>query len=320
MRESERENSLRFKVELIALFAVVVVGFWLNHTWEHRNFYFNQFVPLIMLFAQVEVLFDLNHMFGLFKKELQRENKIQLYENFVSKVEKGVPLVCNLAISGLLIVVYIFAMFKLGCLEYTPTGVYGGVLGAVVFGFGIQLYLKFVGLLRFVSVLRNTAVDGYNFYDPSRTTWVIQLAYIFRFVEVWFIRLGFMYCLIYAVNLPSGTIVFNNGVSFQTSCNELFYLTWMSIIVFYILAMSVFACFYHDCIEEYIFRCKRKSVRIINEQIGGLPQNLSSENLTDIQSKLLLLGIVSKSAAYPHHRYVEIFTADDDELIVDQQK
>lgn len=319
MRENEKKD-LRFKVEIIALFAVIVVGFWLNYTWEHRNFYFNQFVLLIMLFAQMEVLIGLNRMSGVFKDELQKEHKTQLCENYVSKVENGIPLVCNLVISGLLIVAYIFAMFKLGCLEYTPTGVYGGILGAVVFGFGIQLYLKFVGLLRFVSELRNTAADCYNFYDPSRTTWVMQLAYILRFVEVWFIGFGFMYCLIYAVNLPSDTIVFNNGVSFQTSCNELFYLTWTGIIVFYILAMPVFACFYHDCIEEYIFRCKRKSVRLINEQIGDLPQNLSSENLTDIQSKLLLLGSVSKSAAYPYHRYVEIFTADDDELIGDQQE
>ena len=317
MKENEKKD-LRFRVRLIALFVVIVVGFWLNYTWEHRNFYINQFVLLIMLISQMEVLIGLNRMSGVFKNELRKENKTQLYENFVLKVENGIPLVCNLVTSGLLIVAYIFAMFKLGCLEYTPTGVYGGMLGAVVFGFGIQLYLKFIGLLRFVSGLRNTAVEGYNFYDPSRTTWVMQLAYILRYVEVWFIGLGFMYCLIYAVNLPSGTIVFDNGVSFQTSCNELFYLTWTGIVVFYILAMPVFTCFYHSCIEEYIFRCKHKSVRIIKEQIGDLPQNLSSENLTDIQSKLLLLGSVSRSAVYPHHHYVEIFM--DDELIGDQQK
>lgn len=320
MRENERENSLRFKVELIALFAMVVVGFWLNHAWEHRNFYINQFVPLIMLFAQVEVLTGLSHMSGVFEEELRKEKKTQLYENFVSKVENGIPLVCNLVISVLFIVTYIFAMFKLGCLEHTPTGVYCGILGAVVFGFVIQLYLKFIGLLRFVSGLRSTAADSYNFYDPSRTTWIVQLAYMFRFIEVRFIGLGFLYCLIYAINLPSGAVVFDNGISFQTSCNELFNLTQTGIMVFYILAMPVFACFYHSCIEEYICRCKRKSVRIIKEQTDDLSQNLSSEILTDIQSKLLLLESVSKSAAYPHHRYIEIFTADDDELIVDQQK
>ena len=123
----------------------------------------------------------------------------QVLHTFTTKVEKHSH---HRIISFVLVAFFISTMFVVGCLEPTLTGIYGGILGAVVFYIGIQAYIHYLSLLHFSSDLKNIPINDYSFYYPALTKWMRELSKEFQFIEKWFVALGFLYITIYAINIP----------------------------------------------------------------------------------------------------------------------
>ena len=190
-------------------------------------------------------------------------------------------------------------MFKVGCLEYTITGIYGGILGSVVFYVGIQAYFRYLMLLYFSWDLKNLQIERYFFYIPALTEWIVRLAREFSYIEKWFLVLGFMYSCIYAVNIPAGAIVIDKGLSIHSSSNLLFLITWIGIIVFFVLAVPTFTFLSRRFIKVCIEQCKSRSIKTLEKQIAILSIDTPEKDLKILQTKLSLIKDISLSEDYP---------------------
>ena len=230
----------RHTFEWISLTCIIIVGCVLNKFWPHKNFFKNLFILVFMLIIQKITLIGIRTNNILLKQTLKKYRESMVFGSFITKTRHFISARVNLIVCIIFISIYIISMYKLGCLENTPTGIYGGAFGAFVFFLGIQAYLKYICLLRFIQDLKKIQIKHYFFYKPARTEWIMQLAHEIRYIEKRFLILGIMYCIIYTMNLPNGYVKFDNKVLIQSPCNFLFIVTWGGIIIFFAFAVPIF--------------------------------------------------------------------------------
>ena len=198
------------------------------------------------------------------KKLKESITESQVLHAFPTKVEKHSQ---HKIISFALVALFITTMFAVGCLEPTITGIYGGVLGAVVFYIGIQAYIHYLSLLYFSANLRNCKVNDYSFYYPALTKWMIVLSKEFKFIEKWFLILGFMYITIYAINIPQGTLA-TTGLALN-----LFLTTWAGIFILFVFAVPFLFNIRKDSLKTLVCGCKANSVHQLEKKLTATPDD-----------------------------------------------
>lgn len=300
------------KYYYIVIGIIPIIGHVLNAKCSHKNFYFNQYSLLAMLIVQLLVLKKIDIKNSVIKGELDSLGENEVKGSFQKKAMGQLHTIKGNIISVAFVLVYITTMFKVGCLEHTITGIYGGVLGAIVFYVGIQCYFKYLMLLYFSWDLRNLRIERYFFYVPALTEWIVQLAHEFSYIEKFFLVLGFMYTTIYAINIPAGTIIIDNGLSINTSAKLLFMITWIGIIIFFVVAVPVCTILSRQFIKRCIAQCKSQSIKKIEKQIAIISLNVTETDLRVLQTKLSLLKEISLSEDYPlknmHQIWDHIYT------------
>ena len=293
-----------YKVLFVFIVVMAVIGSLLNGLCSHRNFYLNQGLLFIMLIIQVLALKTIDKEDSAIMSELKCKEEYEVLKRFNYIIYVPSSIVCKL-VSIALVLMYITTMFVVGCLDWTVTGIYGGILGAVVFYVGIQAYFKYLGLLYFSWNLKNLEINHYFFYYPVLTGWLDRLAREFSYIEKRFVILGLMYCGIYMINIPTDSIVFKTSTVFQTIPNTLFTLTWVGIIIFFVIAVPVFMLLSRRFLKECIGQCKRRSIEILNDEIEELLSNNAQINLSAVKMRLMAIKDISISADSPFkYKYI----------------
>lgn len=288
----------KYTAIMMHLGILAIIGHSLNAICGHRYFYFNQYCLFIMLIIQKLVIQKIDRENIAIEKELLNIKETEVRGSFKTKTNFLLHTKKGKIISFFLVLFYIYAMFKIGCLEHTITGVYGGILGAIVFYIGIQTYFRYLMLLYFSQDLKKLQLKNYFFYIPALTEWIVQLAREFSYIEKWFLILGLMYSSIYAVNIPN-SIIYTNKILVYIHSNFIFTLTWIGIIVFFALAVPIFTFLSRYYIKECIRQCKCKSIKSLERQIDILSINSTEADLNLIQAKLSLIKEISASPDYP---------------------
>ena len=287
-----------YKVLFVFIVVMAVIGSLLNGLCSHRNFYLNQGLLFIMLIIQVLALKTIDKEDSAIMSELKRKEEYKVLKSFNFIIYVPSSIACKL-VSIALVLMYITTMFVVGCLDWTVTGIYGGILGAVVFYVGIQAYFKYLGLLYFSWNLKNLEINHYFFYYPVLTGWLDRLAREFSYIEKRFVILGLMYCGIYMINIPTDSIVFKTSTVFQTIPNTLFTLTWVGIIIFFVIAVPVFMLLSRRFLKECIGQCKRRSIEILDDEIFELSSNNTQINISAVKMRLMAIKDISISADSP---------------------
>lgn len=292
-------EKLNNKIIIIALVFFLLMGKILNFFSPHRLFCFNQIMLICMLIMQIIILNKIKMGKSDIKKSIMEKNEPDVIALFNTKVEKISHSFIGESISIVLVFVYILTMYEVGCLEYTYTGVYGGILGGLVFYVGIQAYIHYISLLFFAYDLRHVQIRDYSFYFPALTKWIRALAREFSFIEKWFLILGLMYSSIYAINLPKGTIIINDGLVLNSKCNGLLMLTWIGILLLFAVAFPVFTFLGRSYIKEVIYHCKCNSINQIEKQLSIISNQPTKEDLALIEKYIALTNMISQSDNYP---------------------
>ena len=240
---------------------LLIAGQILNAICPHHLFYVNQIMLLTMLLLEYMVI---KQMTANTKKLKESIAESQVLHAFTTKVEKHSH---HRIISFVLVAFFISTMFAVGCLEPTLTGLYGGILGAVVFYIGIQAYIHYLSLLHFSSDLRNIPINDYSFYYPALTKWMRELSKEFQFIEKWFVALGFLYITIYAINIPQGTVA-TTGLS-----QNLFLTSWASIFVLFILAVPFLFNIRKNSLKTVVCECKANSIHQLETKLTATPDD-----------------------------------------------
>ena len=278
---------------------MAVLGHILNAFWKHKNFIFNQYFLMGMLIIQLFVIKKIDSENKKLEYEIKKRKETEVWGCFHKKNANLITPLLNTLLSLLFVFIYIFTMFKVGCLEPSPTGLYGGLLGGLVFYVGIQAYLKYIALLYFVYDLKEINIKHYFFYYPAITDWFVRLARMFSYIEKWFLALGLMYTLVYAINIPPNSIILKDEFCIQTPSPVLFIITWIGILVFFAIAVPVFTLISRHYLKECICSCKSKSIKTLEMQIEVLSQNASEKDINTLQAKLSLIKEISTSDEYP---------------------
>ena len=240
---------------------LLIVGQILNAICPHHLFHVNQIMLLTMFLLEYMVVKQITVDTKKLKESITES---QVLHAFITKVEKHS---LHKIISFILVAFFISTMFAVGCLEPTITGIYGGVLGAVVFYIGIQAYIHYLSLLHFSSNLRNCKINDYSFYYPALTKWMRVLSKEFQFIEKWFITLGFLYITIYAINIPQG-ILATTGLT-----QNLFLTSWAGIFIFFILAVPFLFNIRKNSLKTVVCGCKANSIHQLEKKLIATPDD-----------------------------------------------
>jgi len=286
------------KVAKTCFLVILASGLLLNCFFPHKLFFVNQTILMIMLMVQLAVLKQMNKEREEIKKCIKEKNEPEVFGLLTKKVERIPYTMIGEIISIILVLFYIITMYVVGCLEITITGLYGGLLGGLVFYIGIQAYLNYIALLYFAYDLRHIQIKTYSFYFPALTNWIRKLARELSYIEKWFLILGLMYSIIYAINLPKGSVIITHNISFNSTCNVLLIATWIGILVFFAIAFPVFTFLGRIFIKDVVYSCKCNSINQIESQLSVLSSH-SSENLEQIERLIALTKIISESDEYP---------------------
>lgn len=252
---------LTTKSMTILISILLILGQILNAICPHHLFHVNQIMLLTMLLLEFMVIKQIKAGTEELKKSIK---EIQVLHFFTSKADCSIV---SEIISFALVALFITTMFAVGCLEPTITGIYGGALGAVVFYIGIQAYIHYLSLLHFSSNLRNCKINDYSFYYPALTKWMRVLSKEFKFIEKWFLVLGFMYITIYAINIPQGTLS-TTGLT-----QNLFLTTWAGIFIMFVFAVPFLFSIRKDSLKTLVCRCKADSIHQLEKKLTATPDD-----------------------------------------------
>jgi hypothetical protein len=158
---------------------------------------------------------------------------------------------------------YIYATITLNYIELTLTGYYALVMiGLVMLSaiLGQTCYVYYLLLLR-----RVVASDKlkYNFYFPTRTDWVQLLTQTGARLSNAFFVLGFIYTLVYFLNMPAGYAKISLHpwrVVLTTPNNVAFVAGWIAIFVIIIIAFPLYAWLKERYVKILVRRLKDISI------------------------------------------------------------
>lgn len=292
-------NKLNKKIIFLMVLILFILGQIFNFFSPHKLFHINQIMLLVMFGIQIVVLKEIRIEKEEIKKCIMNKNEPEVAGLFTAKIEKILHSVIGEIISFAFVAFYIITMFIVGCLEITITGIYGGILGGLVFYVGIQAYIHYIALLYFAYDLRHVQIKDYSIYFPALTDWIRRLAREFSYIEKWFLGLGLMYSIIYAINLPKDTILIDDGIIFNSNCNMLLIITWGGIILLFAFAFPVFTFLSRIFIKDVIYNCKCNSINNIERQLFVLSERPTNEDFMLIERLISLAKTVSESDEYP---------------------
>ena len=252
---------LTSKTMVITASILLILGQILNAICPHHLFHLNQIMLLTMLLLEYMVIKQIKTGTEELKESIKES---QVLRSFTTRADYSIT---SEIISFALVALFITTMFAVGCLEPTITGIYGGVLGAVVFYIGIQAYIHYLSLLHFSSNLRNCKINDYSFYYPALTKWMRVLSKEFKFIEKWFLILGLMYITIYAINIPQGTLAITGFAL------NLFLTTWTGIFILFILAVPFLFNIRKNSLKTVVCGCKANSIHQLEKKLTAVPDD-----------------------------------------------
>jgi hypothetical protein len=169
------------------------------------------------------------------------------------------------AVAGVLAVgsLYIYATVSLKYIALNLTGYYALAMISLVMVsamLGQTCYVYYLLLLRRVVLSEKLS---YNFYFPARTEWVQLLINTGTRLSNAFFVLGFIYTLVYFLNMPSAYVAISLHpwhVALTTPNNVAFVAGWATIFVIIVLAFPLYAWLKDTYVRRLIRRLKDISI------------------------------------------------------------
>lgn len=167
---------------------------------------------------------------------------------------------------------FLFATIELQYVTIDPTGMYA--LGMIILVMvsavlGQLCYLFYVLLLRRLSRGKKFK---YNFFLPARTDWVKLLDEMGSRLTNAFFVLGFIYTLVYLLNVRSGYISFSwqpAQINLSTPNDVVFVISWIVLFLIVIIAFPCYVWFQSTYMRALVRSLKDISIEEVNFLISG---------------------------------------------------
>ena len=206
---------------------------------------------------------------------------------------------------------YTYAAISLNYVEFNLIGIYALIMIVLMLGsaiFGQTVYVYYIILL--ISINRQSEFK-YNFYIPAKTNWVVKLAKNGRMLNNSFFVLGFIYTLVYYLNVPQGAMkiidVSTKGniwdkFQFSTPDNFIFIISWIIIFIIIVVAFPVYYYVQNTYIKSLVRNLKDLSIFEIQKFMKA--KELSVNDNIELELKYFtLINNVENSPSKPLSSY-----------------
>ena len=232
-------SALRLRHCVVFVIASVVLGQALNQVWPFQDIWLYQllFIPAIVIaFYEVAKFVE-----GVerFRSIIASHPNSQDAEFIISLLNSYWYFSALVLVGGL----FVFTTIELRYVRIDPTGMYAlGMIFLVMVSavLGQLCYLYYILILRRLS---RGKMFKYNFFLPARTNWVRLLDEMGNRLTNAFFVLGFIYTLVYFLNLRPGYMSLSwhpFQISISTPNDVAFVLSW---VVLFLIIVIAFPCY-----------------------------------------------------------------------------
>jgi len=209
-------------------------------------------------------------------------------------------------IPGLIIVssLFIYSTISLNFIKLDIIGIYSLVVIVIIMMTAIICQTIYIYYLILLYRLGNSNDFNYSFYFPAKTDWLVFLVKMGRQINNSFFILGFIYTLVYFLNLPITEISFNknfNGLGDivnGTSNNLIFVVSWITIFIIIIIAFPIYSLIQRSLTRSLVRKMKNISI----EEIEQIMKMEKIKKAQDIESQLkyyTLMNNIDNSSNLP---------------------
>ncbi len=262
-------HNLSLNIALLIILILIIIGQVIHFFYPLKHFHVYQFFALtaiILAFWAIR-----KFLFGFEKfKQMTASHPIKFIAiNIFKLVNSKWSISGILAIGGL----FIYSSFQLEYIQFNLMGIYALVIIVMMMVtavYGQTIYVYYIILL---NKLIQENFFKYNFYFPSKTDWVVQLAKNGRILNNSFFILGFIYTLIYYLNMSPNYIKlddsevgnFGGMINVSTPDNVIFIISWIAIFVIIIIAFPTYYFIQKNYIKTLVRKLKNSSIKEIQK-------------------------------------------------------
>ncbi len=295
------------KKSIIFILIIIVLGQFVNYYVPFKHFHIYQIlvIPAVIIasWAIKQFIVDANEL-----SRIVASHPIKfVIINFLKLVSS------NWSLPGLAIIggLYIYASIKLHYIEFNLSGYYALLMIVLMLGTAIIGQTMYVYYIILLSKLKAENEFKYNFYFPAKTDWIVKLAKTGRMLNNSFFVLGFIYTLVFYINVPDGAIKIINDTNFDnwlafiklsTPDNLIFSISWITIFIIIIIAFPTYYIIQKNYIKTLVRKLKDKSISEV-QKLMSMQEILPTKNIETELKYLTLINNIENSRNNPLTNY-----------------
>lgn len=189
---------------------------------------------------------------------------------------------------------FAYSSFELKYATLDPMGIYAfAMLAPIMISavLGMMCYIYYLLLLRCIACGKKF---NYNFYLPARTNWIQLVARIGVRLNNAFFILGFIYTLVYFLNVKSGYLKISLDplkIEISTPNDILFIASWIALFVIVIVAFPIYAWLRATYLKRIIRDLKDFSIEEINFLVSSIKGKSANNQETEVKYYRMMMDI-----------------------------
>ena len=168
------------------------------------------------------------------------------------------------AVSVVITVFFFSCIVLLEYIELDIIGVYAIYIAGSSVLIGAYGYVQYLCFLWFVYQAGKLEYRGesYNIYSPAATPWVSQLAKTSQKLRSFFLWIGLIYVIEYAMLVPTDKISFEDDmIALNTPNNVAFLISWLALFLLVIIAFPVINHYQRKFVTDLVEKLKDQTVQ-----------------------------------------------------------
>lgn len=264
----EKFKSFRWRNWALYCVLLFFVGTVINHVTQYR---FPHFVThQLLLIAATTMLVCAMKTFFLDIDKLDSRGPEGLLKNPETRslyLNKLLPIQKTFLAPVVSLVITVFFFSCIVMLEYIELdgiGIYAIYIAGSSVLIGAYGYVQYLCFLWFVYQAGKLEYrsESYNIYAPAATPWVSQLAKTSQKLRSFFLWIGLIYVIEYAMLIPTDKISFEDDIiSLNTPNNAAFLISWLALFFLVIIAFPVINHYQRKFVMDLVEKLKDQTVQ-----------------------------------------------------------
>ncbi|MBD5101426.1 MAG: hypothetical protein HDT27_01780 [Subdoligranulum sp.] len=276
----EKFKSFRWINWTLYCMLLFFVGTIINHVTRYR---FPHFVThqLLLITATTMLVYAMK-IFFLDIDKLNSHGPEGLLKNPETKslyLNRLLPIQRTYLAPVISLVITVFFFSCIVMLEYIELDCIGAyalyIAGSSVLigAYGYVQYLCFLWFVYQAGKLEYRS-ESYNIYTPAATPWVSQLAKTSQKLRSFFLWIGLIYVIEYAMLVPTDKISFEDDkISLDTPNNAAFLISWLALFLLVIIAFPVINHYQRKFVTDLVEKLKEQTVQDLSALMAEEKRN-----------------------------------------------